>query len=51
MYDELFDSAVSSYLGEEHEDMMRDAWGKRLIVEGWIRRDPETGRPVTVRKN
>lgn len=50
LYDELFDSAVSCYLSESHEDIMRDAWGKRVVVEGWIRRDPETGRPVSVRR-
>lgn len=49
LYDTLHDRAVSCYLAEGHEDVMRDLWGRLASVEGLIRRDPETGRPLTIR--
>lgn len=49
LYDLLEDRAVSCYLVEGHEAMMRDLWGRLAVVEGWISRDPETGRALTVR--
>lgn len=50
LYDGLYDKAVSCYLTEGREDIMRDAWGKLATVEGWVTRDPITGRPLTVRQ-
>lgn len=50
LYDSVFDRAVSCYLETDQEDLMRYAWGKRALVEGWVKRDAETGRPLTVRK-
>ncbi len=50
LYDSLDDHAVSCYLVEGHEDVMRDAWGRRAIVEGWVSHDPVTGRPQTIRR-
>lgn len=35
LYDAFHDRAVSCYLQEGRQDMMRDAWDKRAIVEGW----------------
>ena len=29
---------------------MREAWGKLASVEGFIRREPGSGRPLTIRK-
>lgn len=29
---------------------MRDAWGDLAVVEGIVKRDPRSGRPVTVRQ-
>jgi hypothetical protein len=29
--------------------MMRDVWGRRVIVEGLVNRDPITGQPETIR--
>lgn len=49
LYDAIHDRAVSCYLQEGQEDLMRDIWGKRALVEGWINRDPLTGMPNTVR--
>jgi hypothetical protein len=49
LYDTLHDRAVSCYLAEGHESIMRDMWGRLASVEGLIRRDPITGRPLTIR--
>lgn len=50
LYDLLNDKAISCYLSEGYEGLMRDAWGKIAIVEGWVSRDPESGRPLSVRQ-
>ncbi|MFN8187800.1 MAG: hypothetical protein U0R69_12085 [Gaiellales bacterium] len=50
LYDTLFDRAVSCYLEEGMEDIMRDVWGRVAVVEGWVMRDRVTGRPQTVRR-
>ena len=49
LFDSLHDRAVSCYWEEGLENVMREAWGKRAIVEGLIARDPITGRPTSVR--
>jgi hypothetical protein len=50
LYDTLNDRAVSCYLAEGREAIMLDVWGRRAIVEGWVQRDPLTGRPLSVRR-
>jgi hypothetical protein len=50
LYDILFDRAVSCYLEKGREDLMRDAWGHRAIVEGLISRDSQSGRPIAIRQ-
>lgn len=50
VYDLLYDRAVSCYLAEGREKIMRDAWGRLAIVEGLVRRDPATGRPLSIRQ-
>lgn len=50
VYDHIYDRAVSCYLVEGRESMMRQMWDRVATVEGWITRDPETGRPLTVRR-
>lgn len=50
LYDLLNDRAVSCYLKEGYEDMMRDAWGKLVTVEGIVSRDALKGTPQTVRQ-
>ena len=49
LYDALFDKAVTCYLEEGREELMRGMWGKMAIVEGWISRDALTGRPIAIR--
>jgi hypothetical protein len=50
LYDHIHDKAVTCYLVEGGESMMRQMWDRVATVEGWISRDPETGRPLTVRR-
>jgi|CZKG01.1.fsa_nt_gi hypothetical protein len=50
LYDHIHDRAVSCYLVEGRESMMRQMWDRVATVEGWVSRDPVTGRPLTVRK-
>jgi len=49
LYDLIDDRAISCYLASGSEDIMREAWGKVAMVEGVVRRDPETGLATTVR--
>lgn len=48
LYDSLNDRAVSCFLRPDQRELVRDAWDKRVIVEGWIKRDLATGRPIEV---
>lgn len=49
LYDLIDDRAISCYLSPGSEDIMREAWGKMAMVEGYVRRDPESGHATTVR--
>lgn len=49
LYDTLHDRAVSCYVQEGKEDLMREIWGKRASVEGEVSRESVSGRPVAVR--
>jgi hypothetical protein len=50
LFDVLHDRAVSSYLEEGQEETMREAWGKRVIIEGEVTRDTLSGRPIAMRR-
>lgn len=50
LYDSLHDRPVSCYVSGEHADLMRDIWGKRVIVQGLVSRDAERGWPFAVRQ-
>jgi len=49
LYDSIFDRAVSCYLRQGQEEIMRGSWGNFVHVSGRIGREPERGRPVIVR--
>jgi len=49
LYDVLHDRAVSCYLAEGQEEIMRDVWGRTAVVEGLVSRDRVTGRPQVIR--
>lgn len=50
LYDLVHDKAVTCYLTEGQEDLMRHAWGKLVEVTGTITRDEFTDRPRAIRK-
>jgi hypothetical protein len=50
VFDELNDKAVRIALTEEQHDIVRDLWDEIVVVEGMIRRDPESGRPLSLTK-
>jgi len=49
LYDLIEDRGISCYLATGSEEIMRDAWGRIAMVEGLVKRNPETGQPTTVR--
>lgn len=49
LYDALFDRAITCYITEDQEGLIRSAWRKRVAVSGRVGRDRERGRPVEVR--
>lgn len=50
LYELATDRAVSCYLPDDHEDLMRDAWGHVADVTGTVARDARTGRPRSIRR-
>lgn len=48
LYDALNDQAVYCRLRPDQADLVRDAWDRRVIVEGWIKRQAITGRPTEI---
>jgi hypothetical protein len=48
LYDMVHDRAIRCFLKPAQADAVRDAWDHRVIVRGWIRRDPASGRPVSI---
>jgi hypothetical protein len=50
LYDRLHERAVSCYVAEGRESLMREIWDKVATVEGWVTRDPTSGRPLAVRR-
>ncbi len=50
LYDAIHDKAVACYLQEGQEEQLRGAWGRRTLIEGWVTRDPLTGRPSSIRQ-
>ncbi len=49
LYDSVYDKAVSCYLNPDQKELMRDIWGNLASVEGVVKRDINTGRPLTIR--
>jgi len=50
LYDSVFGKPVRCYLQPGGEELMRGAWDRRAVVEGWVSREPISGRPISVRK-
>jgi hypothetical protein len=49
VYDTVYDRGVICCVQQGREDDIRRAWRKRVVVEGWVNRDPITGQPASVR--
>jgi hypothetical protein len=50
LFDSAHDKAVSCYLKEGDEDLIRGMWDSRALVEGIISRDMVTYRPIAIRQ-
>jgi len=48
LYDALYDKAVSCYLKDDEQELVRGLWGHMAVVEGLVRRNGQD-RPVTIR--
>ena len=49
LYDSIFDRAVNCYLQADQQHLVADKWDQRVVVDGIISRDPDSGRPVAIR--
>jgi hypothetical protein len=49
IYDDVFDKAVRLQLDESWHDRIQELWSRNVMAAGTIRRDPPTGRPLSVR--
>jgi hypothetical protein len=50
LYESLNDRAVSCYLGEHQDALITENWGRSVYVSGRVTRDPDTGRPLAIRR-
>jgi hypothetical protein len=48
LYDSVFDDAVRCTVLLEQQEMLRDIWGKEVIVTGTVTRNPDTGQPISI---
>ncbi|MGN6030031.1 MAG: hypothetical protein ACTHQE_00050 [Thermomicrobiales bacterium] len=49
LYDDLFDRAVRCVVPQEEQDALRELWDREVLVEGLVRRDAASGRPLSIR--
>ena len=49
LYDALFDKPIICVLPDGQEALVRDHWGRKVLVSGRISRDGETGKPYAIR--
>ena len=50
LYDTVHDKAVSCYLQPSQEDLMREAWGRLVMVSGQVSREAASGLPKVIRQ-
>lgn len=48
LYDSLNDLAVICALRPDQSELVRGAWDRLVRVEGWVKRDPKSGRPIEI---
>lgn len=49
LYDLLYDKPISCYLHPDQQEMIRDVWGRRVMVAGRVGREPMQRRVVVMR--
>lgn len=50
IYDVCYDQAIPCYFESDQLEIVQKALGKRVLVDGWVSRDPFTGRPTSIRR-
>jgi len=50
LFEQNTDRAVSCYYEQERENEVKAAYGNMAVVEGWVRRNPYTGQPTSIRQ-
>jgi hypothetical protein len=50
LYDSVTDRAITCYVENGQEALLRDIWGKRVMVNGRLTRHPESGAVISVRE-
>ena len=50
LYELFTNAAVTCYWDSDHEEAMRNVWGRIADVTGTVRRDAKTDRPQTIRQ-
>lgn len=48
LFDELYDGPVECTISDEQRDVIRELWGRRVIVAGTVLRDRNSGRPTRI---
>lgn len=49
LYDAIFNTAITCYASAELEEQMRSIWNKKVVVDGLVGRNPDTGQAREVR--
>ena len=50
LYDTVLDKSISCYLQPGQEELMREAWGRRVRVSGQVSRETTSGLPKAIRQ-
>lgn len=50
LYEHISNKRISCSASQQFAEDLRSAWGKTAIVEGWIKRNPLTGEPMSIAK-
>lgn len=48
LYDAFFQQPVTCYFDPIQEELVRDMWGKQVVVAGYVGRDSQTGRALVI---
>jgi len=48
LFDDLFDRAVRCIVPPDQQESLRELWDREVLVEGLVRRDATSGRPLSI---